>query len=331
MKRFGLLVGVVLLMFTCVVSADQVTLSNGDRLTGTVVSLMDGNVTFKSALTGDTTIAVAHIVTLATDDAVDVHLSSGTILNTVLTAGEAGRVTVRGGQALMLTDIASINPPAKVPPQWNGAVSLGWSRTSGNTHNETFSASANASKRRAKDRITLNYDMAQAKSDVGGKTEDWWRAKGKYDYFFSSKFYGYGDGRYETDAIANLDKRIILGAGGGYQWIESDAMNLGTEVGLAHQYEKNKGETSDSEVSMQAGYNYDWQITDTLFFVHDLTYYPAVSDFSDYYLTTTAELRANLTKTMFSSFKMIFNYDATPAVGKGNTDVKYVIGVGISF
>ena len=330
MKRFGMWAGVVVLVLTSTLYADQVTLSNGDRLTGTVVSLVDGTLNFKSAVTGESAIAIADVVTLATDDEVAVHTASGKILNTVLTASQTGTVAVRGGQQLMLTEIASINPPVKAPPKWKGAASLGWTRTSGNTHNETFSASANVGKRRENDRVTLNYDMAQTKAD-SNKTEDWWRAKGKYDYFFSPNFYGYGDGRYEVDEIANLDKRILVGAGGGYQWIENETMNLGTEVGLANQYTKYDGEGSDSEFSIQAGYNFDWQLTETMYFVHDLTYYPAFSDLSDYYLTTTGELRANFTKTMFGSFKAIFNYDATPATGKGNTDVKYVLGVGITF
>ena len=66
-------------------------------------------------------------------------------------------------------------------------------------------------------------------------------------------------------------------------------------------------------------------------FLHDLTYYPALSKFSDYYLTTTAELRASLTKSMFANFKVIFNYDATPAAGRSSTDVKYIFGAGMTF
>ncbi len=330
MKRWKLMVGVCVLGCAAPLWADQVTLSNGDRLTGTIESMTEGTLKLTATLTGDASIAVTDIVTLATDDAVEVHLLNGSVLKTVLTAGEAGAVTVRGGQQVMLADIASINPPVPAPPRWKGALSLGWTRTQGNTHNETYSASANASKRREMDRTTLNFDLAQTTSD-GTKTEDWWRAKGKYDYFFSHRCYGYGEVRYETDSIANLDQRIIAGLGAGYQWIETDAMNLGTEIGVASRTEKYQGTSSSTELSMQAGYNFDWQITDTVFFIHDLTYYPTVSDFADYYLTSTAELRANLTKTMFGSFKTIFNFDATPAAGKGKTDVKYILGVGLTF
>jgi hypothetical protein len=66
-------------------------------------------------------------------------------------------------------------------------------------------------------------------------------------------------------------------------------------------------------------------------FLHDLTYFPAFEDFSDFFLTSTAEVRTNLTKTMFANFKVIFNYDATPALDREKTDVKYLLGVGMNF
>ncbi|MHC4105002.1 MAG: DUF481 domain-containing protein, partial [Planctomycetota bacterium] len=53
--------------------------------------------------------------------------------------------------------------------------------------------------------------------------------------------------------------------------------------------------------------------------------------FSDYYLTSTGEIRAHFTDRMFTNFKAIFDYDSTPAIGAGNTDVKYIWGIGWSF
>ena len=124
----------------------------------------------------------------------------------------------------------------------------------------------------------------------------------------------------------------MVGGGAGYQWIETDRTSFSTGLGLASLYEKFDNATeSNSEISLQAGYNLDHRITDTLRFVHDLTYYPSLEQFSDYYLTTTAELRATLTKNMFANFKVIFNYDESPAEGQGSTDVKYLLGVGLTF
>ena len=43
-------------------------------------------------------------------------------------------------------------------------------------------------------------------------TQDQWKARGEYDYFFSKKLFGFIDGRYEKDRIAELERRVVVGA-----------------------------------------------------------------------------------------------------------------------
>jgi len=47
-----------------------------------------------------------------------------------------------------------------------------------------------------------------------------------------------------------------------------------------------------------------------------LFYYPAFEKFSDYYLTTTAELRVKCHRIIFTNFKVVLITDATPAEGQ---------------
>jgi putative salt-induced outer membrane protein YdiY len=191
------------------------------------------------------------------------------------------------------------------------------------------------SKRTEKDRTTLKADAAQKKEEIDGQdetTEDWWKVSGKYDYFLSKKTYVFGEGIYETDKIAELDRRVILGGGLGYQWIEKETQNFSTEFGLASVYEKYEtDDDSETNLSLQAGYHYDQKFNETFSFIHDLTYYPSTEDFSDYLVTSSAELRAKINDHLFTNFKVLFDYDATPASGQGSTDTKYMFGIGINF
>jgi putative salt-induced outer membrane protein YdiY len=125
---------------------------------------------------------------------------------------------------------------------------------------------------------------------------------------------------------------VLIGGGGGYQWIESDDMNFSIELGLASLYEKfyNRA-TTNEELSAQLGYYFDKKLIKTVKFIHNLTYYPSIDNFSNYFLSTTAELRANFTERMFTNFKVILDHDTTPAPGAKTTDVKYILGVGLSF
>jgi putative salt-induced outer membrane protein YdiY len=158
--------------------------------------------------------------------------------------------------------------------------------------------------------------------------------RSKYDYFFTEKWYGYLSGSYEKDSIADLDRRVIIGTGAGYQWVESKEMNFSTEAGLASVYERYEGaDDSESELSAELGYHFDKLLgkENKLKFINDLSYFPALGDPADYYLTTTAELRAPITEQTFTNFKVVFDYDSTPASGADKTDVKYIFGAGVNW
>jgi putative salt-induced outer membrane protein YdiY len=331
-----------MVLFSQVVIADEIVFTNGDRITGKIDHAVDGKLVLTSDMAGKVTVELSKIQTFSTDEAITVHLKDGNVLVQKIVSSTAGKFAVEGTETVKAQDfdvaaISLINPQPKPVPKWTGNVSAGFTSTHGNTKTETISGSANLSKRTEKDRTTLSADYARGEQedpDTGEekKTEDWWRTRAKYDYFFSKKFFGYLDGRYETDKIAELDRRVIVGGGGGYQWIESENMNFSTEGGLASLYEKYKNQTdSTTELSVQLGYNFDMKLAKNVKLMHDLTYYPSLEKFSDYYLTTTGEIRAHFTEKMFVNFKAILNYDATPAVGAGSTDTKYLVGIGVSF
>ena len=342
MRSQTLIVLACVVLFVQSTNGDEVLFKNGDHLTGKIVHLLDGKLVFKSDVAGEVTVNLSEIQTLSSDEAIEVNLKDSTGFKQKVLSSEPGRFGVEGTEALKaqefaVADIVSINPPIKPAPKWTGSISAGLTSTHGNTKTENISASANMTKRTEKDRTQISADYAKGEQEdrvtgVDETIEDWWRAKGKYDYFFSKKKYAYADGRYEKDAVSQLDRRVIVGGGGGYQWIESENMNFSTELGLASLYEKFDNQTkSNSELSIQLGYNFDKTLTKNTKLTHDLTYYPALDKFSDYFLTSSAGIRTDFSSSFFANFKTIFNYDETPAVGSHKTDVKYFVGLGYSF
>ena len=332
---------VVFIAAASAVQADQVVFKNGDRLTGKIETAADGKLTFQSQVAGKVTIALADLQTFSTDEAIELHLKDGAVVKRRVQQADPNRITIESGetiqpQALQIADIVTLNPPPTPPAKWTGLISAGWGLTTGNTHIENRSASVNAVRRSENDRITLNMDYARSRQEVAGVknvTEDWWRSRAQYDYYVSKKLYVYGDGRYEKDAIAKLDRRVLVGGGVGYQWIETDRTQFRTAIGAASRYEAYTvpGAESQSATTVQVGYSFAHKLCKTVDILNNTDYYPDVSKFSDYYLSSTAEVRAHFTPRMFANFKVIFNYDKTPAPGQGDTDFKYLLGIGLSF
>lgn len=319
----------------------QIYLKNGDRLTGTITTMADDKITIEMAMAGTIEIPMENVQTISSDEPLELHLNDGTIVKQSVEKDSDGTIKITGSdvidsQTLALADVATINPPKPEAPRWKGDLSAGLTYTSGNTSNESYAFSANLTKRGEKDRITFDGAAAKKKEKTTANekvtTEDWWKVGGQYDYFLSEKSYVFGEGRYETDEIADLDRRIIVGGGLGYQWIEKETQNFSTELGVADVYEKYKTSSGgESKFSLRMGYHYDQQFNKTFSFIHDLTYYPSTEQFSDYFLTSSAEVRAKINGHLFTNFKVLFDYDATPATGKGSTDTKYMFGIGANF
>ncbi len=322
--------------------ADEVYLVNGDRITGKVTTLAEGKLTIESDLAGKLTIDINNVATFKTSEPVEIQLKDGTAFKKQISKAETGRFAVEGDQTLKAQDfsiaaVVAINPPVKEEPKWHGSISGALVSTHGNTNINTQSLSVDLTKRTENDRSLLStaYLYGKQKNTTTGEkevTQDEWKMRGKYDYFFTKKAFWFLEGRYERDRVAELQRRVVVGAGAGYQWVESEPFNFSTEIGLASRYETYYNQTdSSSQLSVQAGYHLDKKLNKTLTFINDLTYYPAFEKFSDYYLTTTAELRAKVTELIFTNFKVVFDFDSTPAEDKGKTDVKYILGVGVSF
>ena len=339
MSRILVISALLLCWCSALLMADEVYMVNGDRITGKVKTMQGGKLTIESDLAGTLTVDIAKVATIQTTEAVEVHLQDGTAFNKPLIKSDSGKFSFQGDQTLKaqefnIASIDSINPPV---PQWHGDISGALVRTHGNTSIYNTSASINLIKRTDRDRTLISTDYFYSKQkdpDTGDDevTQDEWKMRGKYDYFFSKKLFGYLEGRYERDRIAELQRRVIVGGGVGYQWIESADLNFWTGAGIASRYEAYYNETpSDSQLSAQVGYHLDKKLSKPLMFIHDLTYYPGLEKFSDYFLTTSAEFRAQLTSLIFTNFRAVLDYDATPAIGKGHTDVKYILGVGMKF
>ena len=330
------------LVFSAISFADEVYFKNGDRLSGRIVRLTDERLVLQSRIAGEVTVSLADVKTFSSDVPMEIHLKDGTVLHQPVVAAEPNEFGIKAGEALQpqafhLVDVVSINPPPAPKPKWTGSVSGSLSLTTGNTEASSIAGSVSLARRSEKDRTTADTDIAQSNqtdpdTGEGRTTENWWRIRGQYDYFFTKKFFGFANGRYEKDDIALLERRVVVGGGGGYQWIETDKTLFSTNLGLASLFEKYKRQPETNNVlSLQAGYNFSHQLAKTTKLLHDLTWYPSLDEFSDFFLTSTAEVRTNLTKSMFANFKVIFNYDATPALGRENTDVKYLLGFGLNF
>lgn len=234
-----------------------------------------------------------------------------------------------------VADLKTINPP---PQKWTGRVLATATLVRGNTETFDVGISAVAALRRNTDTLNDRFTLGAAYNfgstgtgDDSDTTTDNWMAMGKYDKFWTDKFYTYAIMKVEHDRIAELNYRLSPGVGVGYQWIESEPMNFFTEAGVSYVYEDYDSGGENDYVALRLAYHFDKKLAENIKFFHNLEWLPAFEDPSDYTLTTDAGIRTDLTKSLFAEFKVEWKRDSTPAEGSLKNDLRYVAGIGWTF
>jgi putative salt-induced outer membrane protein YdiY len=313
---------------------DEVLFKSGDRLTGTVKSLAGGKMLFDSKVAGPLTLNLDDIRTFSTDAPIEIALTDGSSLNQKISASADGQVAVDAGKTLPFADIAKLNPDK---PKWTGVVSAGATFVRGNTKSDTASLGVEAARRTDNDRTTLGagYYTAKQRDNTtrdSSRIADNWFLKGQYDYFFSEKFYGYGNIRYEKDRIADLDIRLTPGIGAGYQWIERADLNFSTEAGVNWVYEKyTDPDETRTYMAGRLAYHVDKSFNAHVKAFHNLEYIPSFEYLDTFLVNSDIGLRAAMTTRLALEAKAQLAYNSQPSDGRDKKDLRYILGVGWTF
>jgi putative salt-induced outer membrane protein YdiY len=316
--------------------ADDVILTEGEHLIGTITKVEDGKMFLHSEVLKDIVIPLDHVKTFSTSAPIELHLADGSVLKRELAESDPGQVAIVGdglgqGQKLNVADIETVNPQP-----FTGSFLVGGTLVRGNTFTDTVAAGFNLGYKVKQEQLTFTgeYDYGNTKDRTTNSettTVDRWDLYGKYQHFFTKKFYFYADSDVTKDRIADLDLRFTPSAGVGYQWFDKKPFNFGTEGGFAWLYETyTNGTPTREEVSLKLAYHltYDFNPMVTLF--HDLTYYPSIEYGSHYLINADIGLHAKLTKQLFAELKIEWDYDSTPALNALKNDARYIGSIGYS-
>ncbi len=321
---------------------DRVTLANGDVLRGELVDFVSGRITFRVEGLGDLEIDL--------DDLADLSTAEPVVVVTDERSHVEGRIRgIVGDQLQMsladqsfttipLEDWDALRFPDGRAARWRGSLSIGARISTGNTEERQLNTTLNFRRRTDGDRIigAFNYFYNEDFNDLTGDYElDERRglASLQYDYFLGPRAYAWATGSGGVDSEAEVDLRLIFGAGGGYQFSESDNLNLEGLLGLAY-YEK-RFDTMEPDLeylALRVGYNINWEFLDGARFIQALQALPSLEDPNeDFYLRSDLRLRFTFWQGMFTEVQWILDYDTAPAMGRERFDSLITLNLGWSF
>jgi putative salt-induced outer membrane protein YdiY len=229
-------------------------------------------------------------------------------------------------------------------PQWSGALTLGATWTDGNTETGTFNGNFNAVRRGEKDRWTfdgfVNYgETTDTVTDDTDVTTNNSGGGAKYDYFYSKRTYFFGNSSFKVDHVADLDLRGILGAGVGYQWMETEKTKWGTEAGLSYVDEDFSDDDFDADfVAARLASNLIYQISASASFEQVAEVLPSLEDSEDVIAKLDNRLKMKITGKWIAQIQYVLDFDGSVPTGsdpgpdgKEETDHRIVLGIGWNF
>jgi putative salt-induced outer membrane protein YdiY len=238
----SVLTAVVLGVLAIYASADQLTLKNGDRLTGTIVKSDAKTVLIKTEFSGDVTVQWDAVTSIMSSQPLHVDLKDGqTVVGTVastdgkldVTTKTAGDVTapkdavvaVRNDDEQKAYDaqIERLRNP-HLTDFWTGLLDTGLSLTRGNSATLAYNLSAKAVRETTRDKITVYSTAVYASDDTtppSRTTAHAIRGGLRGDFNVSEKVYVFGFTDFEYDEFQDLDLRNVLGGGVGYHVIKT--------------------------------------------------------------------------------------------------------------
>lgn len=343
-----LLLGFALLCLCCAaLNAEQVTLKNGDRLTGDIVSLDAKKLTVKTTYAGLVSIDWSEVAHFTSAQPMVVTRTDNQTISGPVTAQDSS-VTVTsssGPQTIPQTDIAFIRSTSDQaayekslhpgPLQgWAGGGNFGFALARGNSDTTNLALGFNADRKTTTDEWNVTAAQLFSTSTVNNLTSTTANSLGgtlRYDRNITKRLFGFGllTGMY--DHFQDLDERISPNGGLGYHVIASQMTTLDVLGGIGYTYENYSTGLVNNFINANIGEELTHNFNAATSMYERLYFFPYLNDAGNYRGTFDFGLATKVYHAMTWNLTFGDIYNSNPVPGKKDNDLVLTTGLGITF
>lgn len=334
MRNF-FLIGFFCLLHSAAASAGVLLLANGDRLSGELIVIADGQVRWQSDMGGEFTVPQINVAGIEARDLFEVELDAQRQLSEC-------QLQLRGdGQQLLNckegeAQISSWKLVSKVSARpliarevWRntGYISASARDSVGNTDEQDLELDFKIAARRGSIRHTAiaAYDL-QRQSDV--KTQDDRKAEYQYDYFVSDKWYWNSVLSWERNVFQDLSSRTLIGSGLGYQFFDTELIRLSVQAALGYATEIYADDSDRRALVFRESTDFTYRLNALgLQFFHRNTYLQLFDRSNDWRIRTETGFRLPVIGRLTAQAKLKFDYMNIPADDADALDRTWLFGL----
>jgi putative salt-induced outer membrane protein YdiY len=333
--------------------ADVVTLKNGDRVTGTLVSVKGGTLELKSDALGDLMIPLAKVATFTSEKPVAVVVKGRAAVVGQLELGASGnwQVTENGKsqtipetapEVVMPADAyqALMEHNAPVWKDWKGAVSLGYSVQRGDQNTSSFATTVGAVRERPaapmferhwRTNFTLTTLLSHDTQAGTSITSNTLTTGIRQDYLFTVSNFAFGLAEIDHVGAQGLYLRQTYGGGMGHDFLKTPRATFSMLGGITFVHEKFFTGVYDQNAAAFLGERFGYQFSKSVRLDHSLNVYPNLSATGEYRFDTTTTLSAKLSNRFSLTTGVVDLYLSNPAVGSQKNNIAFTTGLGYTF
>ncbi len=348
MRKFGLLVLLSLILPASSLLADQVTLKNGDRLSGSIVKSDDKSLVLKTDYAGQLTIQWTAVQAINSTQPLNLALKNGqTVAGSVATADGKLQVTTRAGRKVEAApqDVAAIRNNAEQAAyeqslnpgffqNWAGAANLGFALTRGNSRTSNLALAFNANRATLNDKLSFYANSVYATNTSPGAfpttTANTEQGGARYDHDLTPKIFAFVNADFQADALQGLNLRSVLGGGLGVHLIKRPNTTLDLLPGINYTRESFVTVTRDF-MAATLGEELMHKLTAATSFTESFFFYPNLTSAGDYRVNFNAGFVTKLNNRLGWQIGVTDIYLTNPPPGKLGNDLLLTTGLNLSF
>lgn len=291
--------------------ADVVLFTNGDRLTGEIVSMDDQQIVLATAVAGEITI-------------------DRSLVQELETAAAAVDEAADAGAAVAVEEALAAAPAEEPEPRnWESHVTFNSSFSKGNTESELIQLTADYTMTQDSHRYKSKIN-SRREEDNGVTTKELDRLDLGYNYLFTDRWFFAVNGQFERDPIAQIEHKYTISPALGYDFFNSEDVKLNVQLGGGYTSEEtSSGDESGSLVDWRLEYKHAFPSLHLEAF-HDHHIYRNFSGRENLVLNSQTGLRYNLTSGIHLNVQLNYDYDDKPVPGTEKDDLTFVFGAGVT-
>jgi putative salt-induced outer membrane protein YdiY len=313
-------------------SADELQLSNGDRITGQVMSLTNGVLAFQTP-NGQLNVPWNSVIGLAVPEPLFITVGARPPTPaTIIRTRTDGRVTLRPGGIVSLTEITAMSR-VQPPFSLDGRLNAGLVNSDGNTEVNTLRLDGEVIGRTTGHRYTgrATVNRSQDRSEYIAHN---WTTSFRYDRFFRRRLFVNANTILTNDRLRDLDLRAAAGGGLGYQVLDTPRARITTDAGVGYVNEAYIVDEQDVRYfALQESAQLDIFISgNTRFlFFHRHDGYFSLTGEDNRFLRMGNGIRVPIARGFIATIQLDIDYDPTPVEGRRSVDRTFALTFGYQF